>query len=39
MYRGHCNHFWAHPMQLLGDVGEMEARFGPFGDTVNLDAR
>jgi hypothetical protein len=21
------------------DVGEMEARFGPFGDTVNLDAR
>jgi hypothetical protein len=25
-------------MELLGDVGEMEARFGPFGDSVNLDA-
>ena len=22
---------------LLGDVGEMEARFSPFGDSVNLD--
>jgi hypothetical protein len=27
-----------HPMELLGDVGEMEARFGPFGDIINLDA-
>jgi hypothetical protein len=26
-------------MELLGDVGQMEARFGPFGDRVNLDAR
>jgi hypothetical protein len=25
-------------MELLGDVGEMEAQFGPFGDSVNLDA-
>ena len=24
---------------LLGDVGEVEARFSPFGDSVNLDAR
>jgi len=26
-------------MVLLGDVSHVEARFGPFGDTVNLDAR
>ena len=24
---------------LLGDVGEVEARFSPFGDSVELDAR
>ena len=30
--------FWAHPMVLLGDVSHVEARFGPFGDSVNLDA-
>jgi hypothetical protein len=29
--------FWPHPMDLLGGVGQMEARFGPFGDSVNLD--
>jgi hypothetical protein len=27
--------FWPHPMDLLGDVGQMEAHFGPFGDNVN----
>jgi hypothetical protein len=26
------------PMELLGHVGEMEACFGPFGDSVYLDA-
>jgi hypothetical protein len=26
-------------MDLLGDVGEMESCFGPFGDNVNLHAR
>jgi hypothetical protein len=26
-------------MELLGDVGPMEARFGPFGDSANLDTR
>jgi hypothetical protein len=26
-------------MELLGDVGHVEARFGPFGDSANLDAR
>ena len=28
-----------HLMVLLADVGEVEARFGPFRDSVNLDAR
>jgi hypothetical protein len=26
-------------MVLLHDVGQVEARFGPFGDSVNLNAR
>jgi hypothetical protein len=26
-------------MVLLGDIGQVEARFGPFGDSINLDAR
>jgi hypothetical protein len=30
---------WAHLMELLGDVGQVEAHFGPFGDNVNLGAR
>jgi hypothetical protein len=30
---------WAHPMVLLGDVGQVKVHFGPFGDSVNLDAR
>jgi hypothetical protein len=28
-----------HPMVLLGRVSQVEARFGPFGDSANLDAR
>jgi hypothetical protein len=28
-----------HLMVLLGDVGQVEARFGPIGDSVNLGAR
>ena len=28
-----------HPMLLLRDVGEVEARFSLFQDSVNLDAR
>jgi hypothetical protein len=28
-----------HPMVLLGDVGQVKARFSSFGDRVNLDAR
>jgi hypothetical protein len=31
--------FWAHPRELLGDMGQVKARFGPFGDNVNLGAR
>jgi hypothetical protein len=27
------------PMELLGDMGEVEARFDPFGDVVKLGAR
>jgi hypothetical protein len=26
-------------MELLGHVGPVEARFGPFGDSANLDTR
>jgi hypothetical protein len=32
------NRFGA-PMVLQGDEAQMEARFGPFGDSANLDAR
>ena len=31
--------FWMHPMEPLGDEAQVEARFGPFGNSVNLDAR
>jgi hypothetical protein len=31
--------FWTHPMVLLGDEAQVEACFGPFGDSANLDAR
>ena len=30
---------WAHPMELLGYTGQVEAHFSPFGDSVDLDAR
>ena len=30
---------WTHPMVPLGDEAQVEARFGPFGDSANLDAR
>ena len=29
----------AHQMVLLGDEAEVEARFGPFGDSANLKPR
>jgi hypothetical protein len=28
-----------HPMGLLGDEAQVEARFGPFRDSATLDAR
>jgi hypothetical protein len=28
-----------HPMELLGDMCLVDSRFGPFGDTVSVDAR
>jgi hypothetical protein len=31
--------FWSHPMVLLGDVAQVDARFDPFGDSTNLDSR
>jgi hypothetical protein len=31
--------FWPHLMDLLGDVGKMEAHFGLFEDSVNLHVR
>jgi hypothetical protein len=34
-----CKLLWAHPIELLGDVGQVEAGFGLSGDSVNLRAR
>ena len=31
--------FWTQPMVLLCDEGQVEARFGAFGDIANPDAR
>jgi hypothetical protein len=28
-----------HLMELLGDPGHLESRFGPFGDSVSVGAR
>jgi hypothetical protein len=28
-----------HPMELQDDEAQVKARFGPFGDVANLDAR
>ena len=30
--------FWTHQMVLLGDEAQLEACFGPFGDSANLDS-
>jgi hypothetical protein len=30
---------WTHPIQYLGDEALVEARFGPFVDSANLDTR
>ena len=31
--------FWTHQMVLQGDEAQVEARFGPFGDSANLVSR
>ena len=31
--------FWTHPMVLLGDEAQAEARFGSFGYNVSVSAR
>jgi hypothetical protein len=31
--------FWTHPMVLLGYEAQLDAHFGIFGDSANLDAR
>jgi hypothetical protein len=31
--------FWMHRMVLLVDEAQMEARFGPIGDSVSFSAR
>ena len=31
--------FWTHLMVLQGDEAQVEARFGPFGDSANLETR
>jgi hypothetical protein len=31
--------FWMHPMVLLGVEAQVEAHFGPLGDSANLDRR
>jgi hypothetical protein len=31
--------FWAQTMELLGDMGQMEARFGLFGDCAILNIK
>jgi hypothetical protein len=33
------NSFWTHLMDLLGDMGYVESRFGPFGDYVSVGVR
>jgi hypothetical protein len=31
--------FWTHPIVLLGDKAQVDARFGLFRDSANLDTR
>jgi hypothetical protein len=31
--------FWTHPTVPLGGEAQVEARFGPFGDSANIDTR
>jgi hypothetical protein len=31
--------YWMHPTLLLGDEAQVDARFGMFDDSANLDGR
>jgi hypothetical protein len=31
--------FWTHPIEHLGDVGQVESHFGPFRDIVSIGVR
>jgi hypothetical protein len=31
--------FWIHPMELQGDVAQVESHFGPLRDGVSVGAR
>jgi hypothetical protein len=37
-YQNAQKSFWAHLMELLGDVGHLESCFSPFGDSVSVGA-
>jgi hypothetical protein len=39
MYHSLRKSFWTHQMVLLGDEVQIEANFGPFGYSANLDSR
>jgi hypothetical protein len=39
MYHYACKLFRTHSMELLGDMGHVESRIGPFGDGVNVRSR
>jgi hypothetical protein len=30
--------YWTHLMEILGDMAQVEACFGPFGDSVSVGA-
>jgi hypothetical protein len=31
--------FWTHQIELVGDMGLVESRFGPLGDSASVGAR
>ena len=39
MHHSLRNHLWTHLLVLLGEGAQVDARFGLFGDSTNLDAR